>query len=373
MLALNTVIGCGGALSGNLTSGEVTNGDETSEATVSSMEDADGNALIDGATGVNPTSITAKFSSDVSDEICSNSDISLSCSYAGGSALTPTLVITMSESDSTACVATVQDPWKYGLMDCVLSYSASVATSEALLPSESTSSLSFTTGCSVGDDFNSVTSDCWSVVPDSGIYEGDIADPAWTTWDDLLANSILTFSPTTSTLNYASMAEAKSGIYKNGTLSADFEFVLNLKNISISGIHEDLLIGSLSNLSVEEVECAFWFGTAIFDGEFKCLALYGTSEGIVAARFAGCSSFSDVSVRVQASDETWSFQYKGDDNDWADIDEGEMGEFPPPSAVIGALPSTPSLIIHVSSKETAGLTAEIDSIQATGFTVVDQY
>jgi len=212
--------------------------------TVVSLTDASGNALeLDGSTGVFPTSFTLTFGQAMDEALMTAEDnIRMLCDVVGHADLT----VEKADEEGKVYTVTVEDAYKYQLLECELiigrdivsAASSSTSASKALAEDIS---YTFTNACAVSDDFNADSQGCWEVVESWAEFGGEV-DPdtyMWASWDEILGDDeVASFDPLGSALilddTHNAIDEKRTfSIFKRVDISPDgFEVIMHFKRAS---------------------------------------------------------------------------------------------------------------------------------------------
>lgn len=225
---------------------ELTEEEETpvspTEFEILSLTDASGNALeLDGSTGVYPTSFTLTFDQAMDETLMTaEGNIRMLCEAAGSADLT----VEKTDEEGKVYTITVEDPYKYQLLECELiigreivgAASSSTSASKALAEDIA---YTFTNACAVSDDFNADSQGCWEVVESWAEFgaEDDTGTQLWASWDEILGDTA-SFDPYGSVFilddRLNTIDEKRTfAIYKQVDISPDgFEVIMHFKRAS---------------------------------------------------------------------------------------------------------------------------------------------
>ena len=207
--------------------------DSTSAPTITSLTDANSQTIEStGSTGIWPSSFTATFSDTIDATSFTTDNITMTCDLPDGSTVDqPTILIGEDTCVMEACTFSIEDAWKYALLDCTLTFTTGISTSVSRGKStafEENEIFTFTNACAVNDDFNADSESCWPTIyipSDTGLVETD--------WATLNAIGYFTFNTTGSSFDFAPSGAAMAGISKEVVTGTDgFSATIHLKNPS---------------------------------------------------------------------------------------------------------------------------------------------
>ncbi|MBT3181575.1 MAG: hypothetical protein HN337_03585 [Deltaproteobacteria bacterium] len=318
-----------------------------------------------GSTGVFPDELTINFT----DELAEASDdtevwggkIGISCDVPGGSSLSSDPAYSGVGLSSSSILITVEETYRYQLMDCALSIASTLASvSGETLGSDI--EYQFTTGCALNDDFNSDTQSCWE--PDF-----NYSNLSWTTWPDILSNA-LTFDSEDSSVNY-SLAELNKqfGFKKSVNVgNGDYSITVRLENVanftSSTGTYgpDSLLFGIVDNDVATGYEIGFEG-----DGANRALRTARFSNGAIdEGVLAFCPPGTDYYFRLSNTNSTISAEYSLDNETWTEFSAGVM-------EYMDMIGEKDLLIFYRAGSNVETDTANIDYIRVEGMTSDYQY
>lgn len=167
------------------TSSDSSSGTSSAAPKVSVVKDAKNSTMASsGTTGIFPTTLNVTFSKALDDSSATTSgNMTLTCTDGNGTSLSPTISVAASTSTANTYVVTVTDPWRFALMNCILTVTTGVKNSNGTALA-SAATYSFTNACAINDDFMTNSQDCWST-------DHDFLSTA--NWATLIADGILSF------------------------------------------------------------------------------------------------------------------------------------------------------------------------------------
>jgi len=325
------------------------------------LSDADGHDLSSTTTGINPSILTVTFGRTISDTDAAADAISMSCGD-----MSPTLDVSCAD---TTCSVSVEDAWRYAMMDCTLTVGTEAGLSEA-------ASYTFTNKCALSDDFNADTHTCWGASTLAG-------DEEWTTWDELL--NVFTFDSSNSTLNFdvsGGATDSEGGFMKSISIAPDVsELGIIVHIASVSGMDTEGV--DKPGDGVAAIIFDSGFSTSLIVGMFAqgsgrvCSIIMGDGSGS-STLTADCSASGEYYVKFYiSSDGTEEFQYSTDGINYSNLslNDGDSAISPASEILAEANIFTYGMLYGFTADGDVG--ADIDSVQFTGISgandFLDQY
>ena len=316
-----------------------TAGSDSSSLSVTSAIDADDNDLSTTTEGINPTSFDLTFSTEMDEtSLTTEGGVTFECELPSGSSLAqPTVTVAASESAENAFTVTITDadgntPYRYQLLDCVLTVTTNVTNSSGTELSEATV-YNFTNGCALADDFNADSQSCWGVYDTTSIMQGV---GGYSDWTGLLANTgVFAFDTAGSALDYSSVNTSENitmgQTYKETEVdSSGFEIVAHFSSASgFADSPDSLNVGlhvdeGIPGAPGQDAGRFITLGLGS-DGSVICIATYGESGAQTsAAAFADCSSFNNMYIKVTVSNSAMTVAYAGDDQVYTEFAAGDF-------------------------------------------------
>ena len=104
---------------------------DTSAPTISSLTDANSQTVEStGSTGIWPSTFTVTFSDTIDATSFTSDNVTMNCTLPEGSEVDqPTITIGEDAYVLEACTFSVENAWKYALLDCTLTFSTGISTS----------------------------------------------------------------------------------------------------------------------------------------------------------------------------------------------------------------------------------------------------
>lgn len=341
----------------------------TPEFRLESITDASGNSVTDDATGINPRSFTLLFSQDIDSTICSADDVTASCRYGENDPLTPSFSVAVSESNSKACIVTVDEPWKYALMTCTVTYSSEVSSN--ISPKATISeSLRFTNGCAINDDFNADSRSCWDVAANSTPSD-DI--------DILITDGIVEIDTANSDLILSSNPGAKEDLEAYGlekavsNVPSEIEILININVGESSTFNDEEGCGLIFSNSIDAgdtTQTVFLVGMSRLGEITKACSIAFIDSGAFSAVAEDCSSYDEVYVKLTADSDSLTAEWSSDGVNYNEFD-GIPEEFPDNLNDLLAIMGD-TLYIGMTMRG-FGASLVINSAQYSGFEVSGQY
>ncbi len=179
-----------------------------------------------GSINVWPTTFTTTFSKAIEPTTFTDENVTLSCTLpAGNTTPQPSLAIGTSPCTDTACTFSVEDAWRFALLHCTLTLTTGIeATDGTTLTSNAT--YKFLNACAVNDDFNAISSACWT-----NVYTG--LPPILSDWASI--DELETFNLASSSFDFATSGNKLAAASKPVTVSAD-GLTMIYRLDSVSGI-----------------------------------------------------------------------------------------------------------------------------------------
>lgn len=354
-----------------ITLGANCGGGGSSDLSLIIITDGSSTEVTNNSTGVNPTFFNLIFSADVNETICSANDVKVSCVYGENPALTPEFTVAVSEGNSKACLVTLTDAWRYALMTCTMTYN-SVANTAISPKSVINESVSFTNGCALNDDYNADSKSCYEIGAGASFNGVPL-----NSWNDILGNNILAFDPANSTLNYSisagwlilSIAKAVTSI------DADFELMIHIKDALGFGsnLAEGVRFGLSGTNNFNAPYIVVGVGQSGAD-EISCFVGYDGGGGFKSTSVDCSAQKNDLYVRLIATSASLSFQYW---NGSAFVEFPAGAGLPSTGAELLSALGYPGSTVYIGPSfleaGDAASSAKIDSIEAVGITVSNQY